>query len=63
MSGTQCQPQTKPIKIKPGASYALLHLSDIQLDMRLQLEVLIMGIVDLILDVFFQVGHLRGKSS
>lgn len=39
-------------------SYALLHFGDVELDMRLELHVLIVGTVHLMLDVLFQVGHL-----
>ena len=38
--------------------YRLLHLVDIERDMRVQLQVLVFGGMDLVLDVVFQVGHL-----
>ena len=39
-------------------SDGLLHLGDVQLDMGVHLQVLVVRGVDLIFDVFFQVGHL-----
>lgn len=44
--------------VSRGASNRLLHLCDVQLDMGVHLQILVMRRVDLILDVFFQVGHL-----
>ena len=40
-------------------SYALLHLGDIQLDMRFELQVLFMCRMNFIFDGVFQIGHLR----
>ena len=37
---------------------ALLHLGDIELDMRLELQVFVMRTVHLVLDVLLQIGHL-----
>ena len=39
-------------------SYALLHFSNVQLDVRFQLEVFLVRRVDLIFDILFQIGHL-----
>ena len=43
-------------------SNRLLHLRDIQLDVRLHLEVLIVCAVHLVLDVLFEVEHLAVRS-
>jgi hypothetical protein len=40
-------------------SYALLHLGNIQLDMRLKLEILFMRGVHLLLNVVLQIRHLQ----
>ena len=41
--------------------HQMLNLVHVQLNMRVHLQILIMGRVDLILDILFQVGHLRAK--
>ena len=39
--------------------YDLLHLGDIQLNMRVHFDKLVVRAVNLILDVLFQIRHLR----
>jgi hypothetical protein len=39
-------------------SYTLLHLSDVELDVRFQLHVLVVGAVHFMLDILLQISHL-----
>ena len=39
--------------------YRLLHLRDVELDMGVHLQILVVRGVNLVLDVFFEIGHLR----
>lgn len=39
----------------------LLHFCDVQLDVGIHLEVLVVGIVDLVFDGLFQVQHLDAR--
>ena len=41
---------------------ALLHLGDVQTDVALHLHILFASTLDLILDVLFQISHLRRVS-
>ena len=41
------------------SSYALLHLSDVELYVALQLQVFLMRTVHLVLDILFQISHLQ----
>ena len=57
-------PLAEAIRLSPYAwsnralHYRLLHLVDVELDMRVQLEILVLRRMDLIFDVVFEVGHL-----
>ena len=37
----------------------LFHFVDVQLDVRVHFQIFVMSQMDLVLDVFFQVGHLH----
>jgi len=54
MHGRECGAQC----IQPP-SYTLLHFGDVQLDVRLEFQVFLVGRVDFIFNVVLEIGHLQ----
>ena len=60
-SSTWYIPKTPFDPIQPNRilMYRLLHLGDVQLDVRIDLQKLIVSRVNLVFDVLLEVGHLQ----